>query len=332
MYARVVCKMGLLPVVGRPVSALHLGVHANANGHRSSSKTSEKHLDMRPGDLVEEEQPLHLLIGVGGEPQRRVRCQGLVKHSLLVRKRLKRIRPVVVAGTAGADAAKWHVRANRVHEALVETSTTRRRLLKHTLSNRFVLGKDVKRQWFVALVDKLNGLIDRVDCNHGQHRPKNLVFHDGRLEIRVDNHRGLNKVSVAVSLAAKYNLALGGFNQVLNALHVTRVDNAAEILACFWVIAVKLCDGTLKLVQEFLTTGAVHEDVIGSNACLSCIRVLGPSNAGCCNVEVHVFVNDARALSAELKKHRRQMLGSGTHDNLAHSAVARVHDLVKLFF
>ena len=109
-----------------------------------------------------------------------------------MREGVQRVTTVVATHTRVTHATKGEILVGNMHDDIVDTSTTRRRVANHTLSIT-LLSKDIERQRLLSAIYELDSLVYALDVYHRQHRAKYLLTHHSIFDRYIIQQRRLDK-------------------------------------------------------------------------------------------------------------------------------------------
>ena len=79
------------------------------------------------------------------------------------------------------------------------------KLSKHGICGIAIFGENVERKRLRPTVDHGNGLVHGIDRDDRQNRPEDLLGHDRRVKVRVDDHGRLDVPALDIDGAAERN-------------------------------------------------------------------------------------------------------------------------------
>ena len=99
------------------------------------------------------------------------------------------------------------------------------------------------------------------------------------------------------------------------------------------IVAIKIARHVgLEARHQPVALVASHEHIVGADAGLAAVELLGRCEVGGDLVDVGAFVDDDRRLAAQFQRHARQVLGGGGHDQFAHPRAAGEKDVAERQF
>eukprot|EP00754_Rhynchopus_humris_P020856 Rhum_TRINITY_DN14716_c0_g1::Rhum_TRINITY_DN14716_c0_g1_i2::g.110962::m.110962 len=269
----------------------------------------------------------------GGQGRVRLDKRLRLEHGTLVRELLEAKLAVALAHATRPDTAKRKVDVGNVVHGRVDAGASGVRRVQDLLLHLLVLGEDVQRQRLLAhLADDLDRVLRVVDRDDRQHGSEDLLPQQRLVQRRALHQRRREEPVARVRLrrAAQQHLALRLLHEPGDASQVTLVDDPAPVGGTLRLHAEALCDILLHLGNKLIRPVLVHQHVVGCDARLADVEPL----AGCDPVDhdVHLrrLVDNHGRLASKLQSHRRQVLGSRLHHNLAHSRASREEDVVPL--
>ena len=111
---------------------------------------------------------------------------------------------------------------------------------------------------------------------------------------------------------------------------VALVDDPRIVRARLRVVAVKIADRCRQALDQALLDPLVNQEVVGRDAALARVQELAPADAASRDVEVHLAIDDAGTLAAELERYRREMLSSCRHHHAGDTAAPGEEDVIEL--
>ena len=180
------------------------------------------------------------------------------------------------------------------------------------------VAKIVDGKRLVPIIDELDDLTNILERKDGHDRSKNLLLHQLRVQIRLQNHRRLDMAHFLVHFTSTNKCSTGAIDQIFDSISMEVIDHFSLILCAFRLaLPIHLLESDLDPLYEVFNLGLVHEDVVGSDADLP--RVESLPEGGLCSREVNlsIVVDDHWALASQLKDARRQVLGGSLCDQFA---------------
>jgi hypothetical protein len=121
------------------------------------------------------------------------------------------------------------------------------------------LAEIVNSQWFGLVVDKINYFVHRFISKNGQDWPENLIQHQLRILVWIQDNRGLDVLFAFVYLATIHKLAASGVNQFGESCNVDIVDDFALFVRAIWLFTPEMLDALDHRCDKFAYDSLIHE-------------------------------------------------------------------------
>ena len=109
------------------------------------------------------------------------------------------------------------------------------------------------------------------------------------------------------------------------------VDNMAVVLVVERVLAKHATDLLLDEAQQLIVHARIDQQVVGRHAGLPHVEPFTKGDTSCRDLQVCRRIHDAGTLSAQLKRHGREVFARALHDELADRNTTGKEDLVPAF-
>ena len=109
------------------------------------------------------------------------------------------------------------------------------------------------------------------------------------------------------------------------------VDNMTVVLVIERVLAKHATDLLLDEAQQLIVHARIDQQVVGRHAGLPHVEPFTKGDTSCRDLQVCRRIHDAGTLSAQLKRHGREVFARALHDELADRNTTGKEDLVPAF-
>ncbi len=232
---------------------------------------------------------------------------------------------MVGAHPAVTDAAEGQLRDEAVHRGMVDHNATRADLAQHLFTLGLRRTEQVGRQRLGTTVDQDDGLVQRRHAHHWQDRPENLLPHDGRVRVGVDDDRQLDGRAVSVHRPAEDDGATGAVEQRRQPFELTAVDDGKRGRGT----GAEAADRLDELGDKAVAHLGFDQHVVRRDAGLPGVQQLRPGDAAGRDLQVGVAGDNRRTLATQFQGDRSEVPRGGRHHDLADFRTAGEEGVVK---
>ena len=136
----------------------------------------------------------------------------------------------------------------------------------------------------------------RADGDHREDRTKDFLGHDRGVECYVLNDGRFDKSLLSICSASVDNVAV--FDIAADSFECLIVHHAYIMLVCLDVFSMEFLDCLCEFFYKCVLDSLMDEDIVRGDACLSAIESFSPRKSFSRALDVCIFVDDTRALSA----------------------------------
>ena len=228
----------------------------------------------------------------------------LVDNALAVGERREPGFSVVGAHAALTDTSEAHLRCRKVDDNVVDAAAAEGAVLQEHPDMAPVLGKNIEGKRFRLFSKHFRNSINLLEGQHRQHRPENLLPHDGVIPCNAIHHRGCNLLRFCIQLPSKGDFSL--VNQSGYPVKMLLVNDFSIIRVIQRAAAELYCYLLFNLANQLVFHAALAENVIRSNTGLAAVQVFAKYNAACRKRNLGRFIHNAGTFPSELKCNGRQ--------------------------
>ena len=151
-----------------------------------------------------------------------------------------------------SDSTESQVIAVNVRDHLVDDVGSTRSLITDVLR---ILARCVTEvvdcERLIAIIDEFDNFTYILEWEYGHHGSKYFLFHQLRVQVRLQYNCRLDVASFSVSFSATNECATGSIDQVLDSVAMEVIDHLALILTAIGLLTVHLFKLDLNLLNEF---------------------------------------------------------------------------------